>query len=258
MEYKIKQLAKIAGVSVRTLRYYDQISLFRPSGVLPNGYRYYKKPELLRLQQILFYRELDFPLSEIKRILAAKDFNPRQALKEHKRLIEKKKNRLDTLIKTINKTIKHMDQENQLADQDLYDPFRDPDVKQYQSETKLRWGQSDAYRQSTARVKQMSKADMAKIKADSQALTQKIADHMDQGADHPVVQALIADHFQSIQLFYDCSLEFYQNLGQMYVGDARFAAHYNQFRPGLANFMQEAIEIFVTQQKQWLSITKQA
>ena len=244
MPYKINELAKLAGVSVRTLHYYDQIGLLKPSGVSPNGYRYYEKRELLKLQQILFYRELGMPLNKIKDLLAAPDFDIKQALAEHKRLINIKRKRLDQMIITINKTINHMNKRKKLSDQELYDPFRDNDVKQYQAEAKLRWGRTDAYKQSMARVKKMTKAEMEKMKADGKKLTQQLADSMALGAASQEVQALIAEHYRGIQFFYDCPLEMYANLGRMYVADKRFSAYYERFRPGLAAFMRDAIDIY--------------
>lgn len=244
MPYQINQLAKLANVSVRTLHYYDEIGLLKPSRVAKNGYRYYEKPELLRLQQILFYRELDFPLEEIKKILDSPDFNILDALHEQKRLLILKGKKINKIIFTINKTINHMNKNNNMPDEELYDPFKDNDVKKYQPEAKLRWGDTQAYKESMAKVKTMTKAKMAKLKEDSRAFTQKLAESMDKGPDNKEVQALIAEHYKSICFFYDCPYEMYRNLGRMYVNDPRFAAYYDKFRPGLANFMREAIEIF--------------
>jgi DNA-binding transcriptional MerR regulator len=244
MPYQIKELAELAGVSVRALHYYDEIGLLKPSGVMKNGYRYYEKPELLRLQQILFYRELDFSLEDIKKILDDPAFDAKEALTKHKQQLIKKRKRVDDLILTINKTIKHMNKKKTMKDEELYDPFRDDDVKKYQTETKLRWGNTEAYRQSMAKVKKMTKAEMEKMKADGRIFTQKLADSMDKSPENEDVQALIKDHYKGIQFFYDCPLPIYRNLGKMYVNDPRFTTYYDKFRPGLAVFLRDAIEIF--------------
>jgi len=244
MGYTVNQLARLAGISVRTLHYYDEIGLLKPSGLMTNGYRYYGKPELMKLQQILFYRELDFPLEKIKEILEDSGFSMKKALNEHKRLIKLKRERLDQLIVTINKTIKHMNKQKKLKDEELYDPFRDKDQKKYQAEAKLRWGNTDAYKESMAKVKKMTKAEMEKMKEDGRIFTRKLADSMDKGIGDKEVQALIAEHYKGIQFFYDCPLEMYRNLGRMYVNDRRFTAYYDKFRPGLAVFMRDAIDVF--------------
>lgn len=244
MKYKIKQLADLAHISVRTLHYYDQIGLLKPSGMGKNGYRYYEKPELLRLQQVLFYRELNFPLDEIKKILDKSDFDIKTALKEQKQMLAEKKARIDQLILTINKTIEHMNKQTIINDKELYDPFEDKDVEQYQPEAKLRWGETDAYKQSMERVKKITKAEMGKLKQGQAALTQKLADSMDKGPSSGEAQTLIAEHYEGIRFFYDCPLKMYRNLGRMYVNDPRFTAHYEKVRPGMAAFMREAIEIF--------------
>ena len=244
MPYTVHELAELAGISVRTLHYYDEIGLLEPSSIEKNGYRSYEEKELLRLQQILFFRELDFPLEDIKRILDKPDFEIVAALRSHKELIKVKQKRLDGLIKTIDKTIKHMTKQQKMKDEELYDAFKDPEVKEYQEEAKQRWGNTDAYKQSMAKVGKMTKPEMEKLKKDGIELTKKLAAAMDKGTKNKEVQALIAQHYKGIQFFYDCPLEMYRNLGKMYVDDPRFAKNYDKYRPGLAIFMRDAIEWF--------------
>lgn len=131
-----------------------------------------------------------------------------------------------------------------IQDEELYDAFKDDDVKHYQDELKHRWGDTDAYKQSMARVGKMTKAQMDTLKEDGKKLTQKLADAMDKDIKSVEVQELIAEHYKGIQFFYDCSLPMYRNLGTMYVDDARFTAYYDKFRPGLAVFVRDAIEYF--------------
>lgn len=241
MSYTVQKLATLAHISVRTLHYYDEIGLLKPSTIANNGYRYYEEKELIRLQQILFFRELEFPLEEIKHMLGRPDFSMIEALRDHKKLIKLKRERLDGLIQTIDKTIKHMTNQNKLNDEELYDAFKDDDVKEYQEEVKQRWGNTEAYKQSTLKVSRMTRGQMQKLKDDTRAHTQAIADSMAKGIDHPDVQALIKKSHEKINFFYECSLEMFRNLGKMYVEDPRFTAHYEKFAPGLAVFMRDAI-----------------
>ncbi|KKR20007.1 MAG: Transcriptional regulator, MerR family [Parcubacteria group bacterium GW2011_GWE2_39_37] len=243
MAYTIKQLAKLANVSVRTLHYYDEVGLLKPERTR-NDYRQYEDGELFKLQQILFFRELDFPLEEIKKIIDQPDFDIIKSLDDQKALIKLRQKRLGKLVYTINKTIKHMKKEKTIKDEELYDAFKDDDVKQYQEEVKERWGSSDAYKQSMARVSKMTKAEMDKLKEDGKKFTQLLADSMDKNLHSEEVQALVEEHYKGIQFFYECPLEMYRNLGNMYVDDPRFTAYYDKFRPGLAVFLRDAINIF--------------
>lgn len=244
MNYTVNQLAKLAHISVRTLHYYDQIGLLKPSSVAKNGYRYYQDNELVRLQQILFFRELDFPLEEIKRMLNRSEYNVIEALKDQRNLMLLKRVRLNKLIKSIDKTITTMSNNEQQQDNEMYDAFKDNDVKQYQEEVKQRWGNTDAYKQSMARVGKMTKAQMDKLKEDGKKFTQKLADNMDKDVKSAEAQALIQQHYDGIQFFYDCPIEMYRNLGQMYVDDPRFTKYYDKFRPGLAVWVRDAIAYY--------------
>lgn len=127
---------------------------------------------------------------------------------------------------------------------DLYDPVRDPDVKDYQAEVKARWGNTRAYAQSMKRVRGMTKAEMEKLKEDGKAFTQKLAQLADRDVKAPEVQAMIAKHHAGIKFFYDCDLAMYRNVGQMYVDDSRYGAYYEKFRPGLAVFVRDAIAYY--------------
>lgn len=249
MSYTIHKLALLAGISTRSLRYYDQIGLLKPSSLMKNGYRLYDHQALLRLQQILFFKELEFPLEEIKKILDNPDYDQTIALKDQRRLLELKQRRLQGLVKTINTTINSMTHKTNLDDQELYTNFNEEEINQYAEEAKKRWGHTEAYKQSQERTKHWTKEDYKKIQAAGNALTTKIAEAMSKGVRDNSVQALISEHHQGINAFYDCSLEMYQNLGQMYVDDPRFTAYYEKFAQGLALFIREAIAVYCQQQK---------
>lgn len=244
MTHTVHQLAKLAGVTPRTLRYYDRVGLLSPSHHGKNGYRYYGEKEMIRLQQILFFRELEFPLEDIKRMLNRPDFNVIDALRDQKKLMRLKRDRIDRLLTSIDKTIKTMTDDKNMQGEEMYDAFKDDDVKQYQEEVKQRWGDSDAYTQSMAKVGKMTKAEMDKLKEDGKKFTQSLADAMDKDAASPEVQALIAQHHAGINFFYECKPSMYRGLGQMYVDDPRFTAYYDKFRPGLAAFVRDAINVY--------------
>ena len=249
MSYTIHKLATLAYISTRTLRYYDQIGLLKPSTIQKNGYRFYDQTALIRLQQILFFKELEFPLLEIKKILDNPNYNQIQGLKDQRRLLELKQRRLQSLVKTITKTITSMNTKTTVTDNDLYNNFDEQEIKEYTREAKQRWGNTEAYRQSQERTKHWTTADYKKIQEQGNILTKKIADAMSRKPDDSVVQSLISEHFQSIKIFYDCSLEMYQGLGEMYVDDHRFAAYYEKHAPGLAVFMRDAITVYCQQNK---------
>lgn len=247
MSYSVQALAKLAGTSVRTLHYYDEIGLLSPSRVQSNGYRSYEEPELLKLQQILFFRELDFSLADIKRILHSPYFDMAGALQDHRKLIELKKTRLTKLLRTIDETIKKLNHESTMKDEELYDAFADEEMKEYAAEAKEKWGNTDAYKQSQAKVSKMTKAEMQKLKDDGEKHMQALAAAMDLPIESPEVQALIKKSHDSVNFFYDCSYEMFRNLGKMYEDDPRYTQYYEKYRPGLAAFVHEAINYYCDQ-----------
>lgn len=246
MPYTVQQLATLAGVSTRTLHYYDEIGLLIPSRVKNNGYRYYEEDELLRLQQILFFRELEFPLEEIKRIMSSPAFDMSKALKDHRKLIELKKERLSKLIETIDKTLKKINKKITMDDQELYGNFTKEEMEKYSEEAKERWGHTDAWKQSQERVKEMGKDGLKKALDDSKAITLAIAECMKAGlpASDAKTQKHIAEHYTWLRNFYEPGLEMYRGLGEMYVADERFTKTYEDIAPGLAQYMRDGMVAF--------------
>jgi DNA-binding transcriptional MerR regulator len=244
MPYSVQQLAELAGVSVRTLHHYDTVGLLRPARQAKNGYRQYGEEELLKLQQILFFRELEFPLEDIKQILHDPKFNMRVALHEQRELIELKKKRLSKLLKTIDQTLKKLNQETTMQDKDLYVGLSKEEEEKYAAEAKERWGHTNAYKQSQERYGKLSDAEKQKIGQAGQDLVKNIANHMVDGPKSDVVQKLIAQHYEALRVFYDPNTQMYRGLAEMYVTDPRFAAFYEKFTPGLAQFMRDAMVEF--------------
>ncbi len=249
MTYTIHKLATLSGVSVRTLHYYDEIQLLLPARREDNGYRLYGEAELLRLQQILFFRELDFPLQDIGRILDSPGFMVEQSLLDHKQLIKLKQKRLNKLLKTIDLTLYSMSNNQPASDDELYDAFKDDDVKQYQAEVKARWGNTDAYKQSQAKVSKMTNREMDELKANADKFNRRLAAAMGKDLADAEVQALVAEHYAGINFFYTCSIDMYKNLAEMYVADPRFSAYYDKYAPGLAVFLRDAIHHFIAQKQ---------
>ncbi len=240
-KYTVKQLAKLVDVSVRTLHHYDEVDLLKPAFVGENGYRYYEHDQLLKLVQILFYRELEFSLEEIKRIVDDADFDMGDALEKQKKMLELKNKRTKRLIKTIDQIIESMKGGENMNTTQVSTSFDKSEMDKYKDEVKQRWGHTEAYRQSMERTKKWSKEDFEKIKKEGMEITVAISELMDLEVSDARVQELIEKHHVHIGRFYDCSKEMYRGLGEMYFADPRFAKFYEDVKPGLAEFMSRAI-----------------
>lgn len=230
---QIKEFARITGVSVRTLHYYDQIGLLKPARVdRGTGYRYYDETSLLRMQQILFYRELDFPLKDICRILASPDYDGQQALMAQKKLLCLKKERLERLIAAIDGATKG--EINMKA-------FDNSSFEQYRDEVKEKWGDSQAYAEYT----QKSIPDHAALQAGIGAIMAEFAACRNQGCspESAEARALVQKLQDYITAhFYRCTDPILAGLGEMYVADERFRNHIDKHGEGTAAFIRQAIQ----------------
>lgn len=245
MSYTVKQLADLAGVSVRALHYYDEIGLLSPGRIEDNSYRCYEEQDLLRLQQILFFRELDFSLKDIKQILSSPSFDMREALLDQRSLIELKKKRLEGLIQTIDKTIKKIDMEANMEDKELYGGFTKDEMDKYTEEARGRWGDTEAFRESVSRVKKMGKEGLDQVMAENGMILDEIASQMSCDPKSEGVQNLIDRHYNSLRAFYEPNLELYRGLADLYVTDERFEAFFENIAEGLAHFMHDAMLHYV-------------
>ena len=242
MKMTVHQVAKLTGVSVRTLHYYDEIGLLPPSEITPAGYRLYGAEALERLQQILFFRELEFPLKEVKQILDSPAFDKNEALAHHKELLMLRRGRINRLIALVDRTLKG---ENKMS----FEAFDLSEIeaaqKQYAQEARERWGDSDAYQESARKTAAYTKADWAAITAQAGEIYQAMAAQMEKSPDHPAVQALVARWQQHItDHYYHCTKEILAGLGEMYASDPRFIENIDRFQPGLARFFSEAIRVY--------------
>ena len=231
MKMRIKEFAAFTGVSVRTLHYYDEIGLLVPACVdRSTGYRYYDGNSLLRMQEILFYRELDFSLKSIGEILSSPDYDRKKALKEQKHLLMLKKERLEGLISAIDGAMKG---------ETVMSAFDNSKFEQYKAEAKAKWGNTEAYKEYEQRGKTDQGDAMMEIFAEvGQVL------HLDPASAE--AQALVAKLQNFITAnYYTCTKQILQGLGQMYVADERFKANIDRAGgAGTAEFVASAIEIY--------------
>lgn len=246
--YKIKQVAELAGVSVRTLHHYDEIGLLKPE-LAPNGYRLYSEDDFVKLQQILFFKELDFPLDEIKQILNHTDFDHVDTLQKHKRLLEVKKNRLEKIIKTVEDTLHSLKGGNKMSKEKMFDSFSMKEIeehqKKYEKEVEERWGETDAYAESARRTKNYKEEDWRRIHERSGEITQMFISSMPLGPDSDEAQVACEAHRQHMtESFYTVTLEIYRGLAEMYVADERFTKNIDKAKDGLAAFMREAMIVY--------------
>ena len=239
--YTVSQLASMAGVSVRTLHHYDHIGLLAPQTRTPAGYRLYGEAEMLRLQQILFFKELDLPLREVRSILHDPDFDQVQALQTHRRMLAARMGRLAQLLRTVDRTIQKLTEDDMtLTDEELYEGFSKEQIERYKREAREMYDPA-LVEESERRVGRMSKAQWEALKAEGDEVTRSLAALMDRPPDDAEVQALIARHHAWIEQFYPASAEVYRGLGQLYVGHPEFRAFYDRYQPDLADFMAVAM-----------------
>src|SRR5215510_9287774 len=142
MAYTVKQVARMSGVSVRTLHFYDETALLKPAYLGANGYRFYEEPQLLTLQQILFYRELGFELKQIKRIMGRADFEKIAALESHRKVLRKDLARTRKLIETIDKTIEHLRGKRKMKSQEMFVGFDPEQQARHEQELINRFGET--------------------------------------------------------------------------------------------------------------------
>lgn len=242
--YTVQQLARLAGVSVRTLHHYDHIGLLKPSNRTSAGYRLYGEADLLRLQQILFFKELDFPLAEIETILDDPGFDQIQALHDHRELLQQEADRLGRLLNTIEKTISRLTEDNMtMTDEELYEGFTPEQIERFTREAN-EWYDPKIVADANRRVRNMSKAQWQAVKAEGGAVAQQLADLMDQAPGDAAVQAAVARHYAWVDNFWHPTAESYRGLGQGYAGHPEFRAFYERYRPGLADFMCAAMSYY--------------
>lgn len=236
MKMHIKEFAAFTGVSVRTLHYYDEIGLLRPAQVdRATGYRFYDENSLLRMQEILFYRELDFSLKSIEKMLSSPDYDKTKALEEQKQLLKLKKQRLERLISAIDQAMKG---------ENIMKAFDNTELESYKAEARERWGNTDAYREHARKTKDYSKDQLSRLAADMDGIFGEFALCMKSGGAPEGQEARelvkkLQDHIT--ENYYTCTKPILSGLGQMYVSDERFQNNIDRHADGTAAFVSDAI-----------------
>ena len=248
MKMQINEFAKLTGVSVRTLHYYDEIGLLKPAFVdEQNRYRFYDENSLERMQEILFYRELDFKLKSISEILSSPDYDKQKALAEQRKLLELKKERLDRIIDALDGATKGKITMTAFDNSD-YETAR----KQYENEAKERWGKTEAYKEHAEKTADYTKDKWQEVNDGLMVIFIKFAECKKNGytADSNEAQILVKELQNYItENYYTCTKEILAGLGQMYVADERFKNNIDKNGVGIAEFISEAIKVYCTNNK---------
>ncbi|MDQ0464778.1 DNA-binding transcriptional MerR regulator [Caulobacter ginsengisoli] len=248
--YTVKQMARLSGVSVRALHHYDQIGLLKPASVGENGYRYYGREELLRLQQILLHRELDLPLGEIAAVLDAPGFDRLAALRTHRDRLAAKAERYRTLLKTLDDTLAALEGEQTMDDKDLYAGFAPGKQAEYEAWLIDRHGEPMRERIDAAKTKMkgLGKAGFEALMAEAGAIEQAMAKALADGlpADCETVRALMRRHRDWIAASWNRppTAEAFAGLAGLYLEHPDFRARYEAVRPGLTEYLAEAMRRF--------------
>ena len=244
MDYSVGQVARLAKVTVRTLHHYDEVGLLSPGGRTPSGYRRYDEADLDRLQQILFYRELGFSLDDIAAVLDDPGTTPSEHLRRQHRLLTDRIARLQEMAAAVEKAMEARKMGINLTPEEKFEIFGENYSEDYETEAEQRWGGTDAWKQSQQRAAQYSKEDWIRIKAQQDDLNRRLAEAMAAGVtpDSEQAMALAEEHRRQIaDQFYDCPHTLHRCLGEMYVSDPRFTETYDKIRPGLAQWLRDAI-----------------
>ncbi|KXY89795.1 MULTISPECIES: MerR family transcriptional regulator [Bacillus cereus group] len=243
MAMKVKEVANLVGISVRTLHHYDEIGLLTPDETTESGYRLYSNENLETLQQILFFKELGFPLKKIKEIIMSPSFDREEALKLHKKMLLEKRARLDKVIATIDKTIQHTKGEIEMTNKEKFEGF-DFSHNPYEEEARERWGDA-AVDKANEYAKGMSKEKQEEFNA----IYRNLAALRHGAPDSKEAQEAIKVWYDYLQNFSHYSLDAFKGLGQMYVADERFTKNIDKFGEGLAQFMCDAMEVYADRNK---------
>ncbi|MGW0818827.1 MerR family transcriptional regulator [Streptomyces viridiviolaceus] len=244
MSYSVGQVAGFAGVTVRTLHHYDDIGLLTPSERSHAGHRRYSDADLDRLQQILLYRELGFPLDEVAVLLDDPDADPRAHLRRQHELLTARIEKLREMAAAVEHAMEARSMGINLTPEEKFEVFGDHDPEQYEDEVRERWGNTDAYRRSRQRTAAYTKDDWKRLTDEFDAIHRRMADLMADGtpADSEEAMDTAEEHRRFISSsYYDCGHEMHTCLGEMYVADPRFTATYDKIRPGLAVYLRDAI-----------------
>lgn len=251
MEYTIQSLAKMAGITSRTLRYYDEIGILKPARINSSGYRIYGEAEVDRLQQILFYRELDVDLESIKKIITSPSFNETKALEDHREKLLTKRDQLNQLISNVEKTLAYKEGRVHMSNDEKFEAFKEKMIeeneKNYGDEIRAKYGEEQVEK-SNQQLKNMSKTQFA----EAEKLGEKVLETLNQafltGDPAGELAQKTADlHRKWLTIYWgNYSKEAHAGVAQMYVDDERFAKYYDKTHTGAAKFLRDAVHIYTS------------
>lgn len=237
-------VARLAGVTVRTLHHYDEIGLVSPAAHTNAGYRLYSRRDIERLQEVLFFRELGIGLTEIRRIVEEPGYRRDEALGNQRELLLSRSVRLLAMVEAIDRAINAEQKGINMTTEEMLDVFGDFDPAEHQAEVEERWGGTDAYDESNRRVSRYTKKDWLQLKSEAAILNQGLLDLMANGVAADDIEAMdIAEEHRAhiTKWFYECTPEIHAGLGDMYVTDSRFKHEIDKAGDGLAQYLSEAI-----------------
>lgn len=250
MKYSISQFSKLAGVSSRTLRYYEEIGLLLPREKGDNGYRYYDSRQVDRLQQIMFYRSFDMELDDIKNILDSEEFNPVTALESHLVKLENQKAKINRLIDNVNKTITSLKGEITMSDKEKFAAFKQNIVneneKKYGAEIRKKYGDKTVD-ETNKKILDMSQESWNNLEELNEQLNKTLKAAVEEGnPGSETAQKACALHKEWLGHYWNFySKEAHLNLCLMYTQDERFKEYYEKIAPGCADFLYEAMKIYL-------------
>jgi MerR family transcriptional regulator, thiopeptide resistance regulator len=249
MSYTVGAVARLAGVTVRTLHHYDEVGLLTPGARTDAGYRRYSEPDLDRLQRILFYRELGFGLDQIRDVMEDGRGSALGHLRRQHGLLLERIGRLDRMVVAVEREMEAHSMGIPLSPEERFEVFGDFNPDEHAAEVDERWGDTDPYRESARRTARYTKADWQRIKARGKAAIDQVVAALQAGkpADSPEAMDGAEAHRRQINdAFYDCSYAMHVGLAEMYLADPRFTATYEKIAPGLAQYLHDAIKANAT------------
>ena len=254
MEYTVQKLGQMAGISTRTLRYYDDIGILKPARINSSGYRIYGQTEVDRLQQILFYRELGISLEGIKDIVTASSFDGAKALREHREKLLEKREQLDLLIANVDKTIASTEGGITMSDKEKFKGFKkkmvDDNEKKYGKEIREKYG-DDVVEKSNQKVMNMTQEQHEEVTKLTNDVNETLAAAFKTGDPAGELAQKAADLHRQWLCYYwpSYTKEAHAGVAQMYVDDERFTAYYDKEQPGTAEFLRDAVFIYTGMKK---------
>jgi DNA-binding transcriptional MerR regulator len=242
--YSVGQVSDLLGVSVRTLHHYDEIGLLTPSGRSPSGYRLYDVADLIRLQNIVVYRRLEFGLDEIRTLLDAAPADQEAHLRRQRETLSRRLDDLHALVGALDTVLEAVMSDRPISTAEMKELFGDAFDENHEAEAEQRWGDTDAWEQSRRRTNAYTKRDWEVIKAEQDSVTAELAAALADGDPATGERAMDAAEQHRLLIhhrFYDLGHDMHRNLADMYLADPRFTATYETVQEGLAQYVHDAI-----------------